>query len=67
MRHTFITLAMSVNRISDPEVMNDPAQIYKKPLHSAKVTVCCGVSLFTIIRIDFTEEGNHSVTVTLEQ
>lgn len=44
-----------------------PAQVYKIPLHSAKVTVCCGVSPFAIIRADFVEEGYHSLTVTLEQ
>jgi hypothetical protein len=55
MRHTFISLAVSVNRIFVIEAMNNPAQVYKKPLHSVKVTVCCGVSSFTVIRIDFTE------------
>lgn len=38
--------------------------VFRKPLHSSKVTVWCGVSAFEIIGPHFFEVGNCRVTVT---
>lgn len=42
----------------------NPREIHEKPLHSAKLTVWCGVSAVGIIGPYFFEEQNHTVTVT---
>jgi hypothetical protein len=45
---------------------NNPIQLHKKPLHSEKVTVWCGVSMFGVIRPYFFEENNQAVTMDSE-
>jgi hypothetical protein len=45
---------------------HNPMQLHEKPLHSEKVTVWHGVSVFWAIGPYFFKEHNHAVTVTSE-
>jgi hypothetical protein len=41
--------------------------LHQSPLHSQKITVCCGLTLFGILGPYFSEDNNgHAVTVTAE-
>lgn len=46
---------------------NNPREFHQKPLHSAKVTVWCGISKLGIVGPYFFEENNATVTVNSER
>jgi hypothetical protein len=46
----------------------NPQQLHERPLHSARVTVWCGISASRIIGPHFLEENHgNTITVTLER